>query len=75
MLDITTLFCSVDDFWKTFKNDWYKKQIIHKPSRGPSCSISMSEIMTIMILFHQSNFRNFKHFYIFLLQERKKRIS
>jgi len=72
MLDITTLFCSVDDFWKTFKNDWYKKQIIHKPSRGPSCSISMSEIMTIMILFHQSNFRNFKHFYIFLLQERKK---
>jgi len=72
MLDITTLFCKVDDFWKTFKNDWYKKQIIHKQSRGPSCCISMSEIMTIMILFHQSNFRNFKYFYFHLCEIYKK---
>jgi hypothetical protein len=28
----------------------------------------MSEIMTIMVLFHQSNFRTFKYFYFFLLQ-------
>ena len=69
MLDITTLFCSVDDFWKTFKVHWYKNQIGHKSSRGPTSNLSMSEIMTIMILFHQSNYRTFKHFYFSLLEK------
>jgi len=72
MLDITKLFCSVDDFWKSFKFHWYKKQIGYKPSRGPTCNLSMSEIMTIMILFHQSNYRTFKYFYYFLLENYKK---
>ena len=63
MNNITELFCSVDDFWKEFKIHWKKQQISYKPSRGPSCSLSMSEIMTILILFQQSNFRTFKHFY------------
>ena len=66
MLDITKLFCSVDDFWKSF-NSQINKTFIGKPSRGPTCGISMSEIMTIMILFHQSNFRTFKYFYFYLL--------
>ncbi|NGX32933.1 MAG: hypothetical protein K1060chlam4_00990 [Candidatus Anoxychlamydiales bacterium] len=72
MLDITQLFCSVDDFWKSFKLHWHKKQIGSKPSRGPACSLSMSEIMTIMILFHQSNYRTFKYFYFFLLENYRK---
>lgn len=72
MLDITTLFCSVDDFWKDFKINWYQKQINYKSPRGPKSYLSMSEIMTIMILFHQSNFRTFKYFYIFLLKNYKK---
>ena len=72
MFDITTLFCSVDDFWNIYKADWYKKQLLHKPSRGPTCSLSMSEIMTIIILFHQSNFRTFKYFYLFLYKNFRK---
>ncbi len=36
MVDVTKLYCSVDDFWKSFQSYWCKKQIIHKPSRGPS---------------------------------------
>lgn len=68
MLDITELFCSIDDFWNSFKLHWHKKQIGYKASRGPKSYLSMSEIMTIMVLFHQSNFRTFKHFYFFLLQ-------
>ncbi len=32
----------------------------------------MSEIMTIMILFHQSNFRTFKHFYFFIYEHHRK---
>jgi hypothetical protein len=71
MLDITKLFCSVDDFWKSF-NSKINKTFIGKPSRGPTCGISMSEIMTIMILFHQSNFRTFKYFYFYLLSNHIK---
>jgi hypothetical protein len=72
MLDITKLFCSVDDFWKSFQSHWSKKQLIHKPSRGPSCSLVISEIITIMIFFHKSNFRTFKHFYLYLLISYRK---
>ena len=72
MLDITTLFCSIDDFWKSFKLHWYKNQISYKSSRGPTSNLSMSEIMTIMVLFHQSNFRTFKHFYSYLLANYRK---
>jgi len=72
MLDITKLFCSVDDFWKRYKSDWYKNQLVHKPSRGPTCKLSMSEIMTIVILFHQSNFRTFKYFYLFIYEKHRK---
>lgn len=68
MFDITKLFCSIDDFWKSFKLQWCKNQIGYTSSRGPSCGLSMSEIMTIMILFHQSNYRTFKYFYFFLLE-------
>lgn len=64
MFEITELFCSIDDFWKKFKNEWEKSLIYNKSSRGPSCSLSISEIITIMILFHQSNFRCFKYFYL-----------
>jgi len=72
MLDITQLFCSVDDFWKSFKIHWYKNQIDYKSSRGPTRNLSMSEIMTIMVLFHQSNYRTFKYFYFFLLEKYRK---
>ena len=72
MLDITQLFCSVDDFWKSFKLHWYKKQILYKPPRGPTCNLSMSEIMTILILFHQSNYRTFKYFYLFVFENYRK---
>ena len=31
--------------------------------RGPEPELSTSEMMTIVVLFHQSNYRTFKHFY------------
>lgn len=64
MEDLTTLFCSVDDFWKQFEKQW-KKHLIgcSKPKRGPKTELSISEMMVIVIMFHQSNFRTFKHFY------------
>lgn len=64
MIDLTTLFCSVDDFWKQFRRDWEQHLIgLGKARRGPEPELSISEMMTIVILFHQSNYRTFKHFY------------
>ena len=65
MCDLTSLYCSVDDFWKTFKQEWDKNLIESgKTKKGPKASLSIPEMMTIVIMFQQSNFRTFKHFYI-----------
>lgn len=64
MSDLTTLFCSVDDFWKQFRYEWEERLISNgKAKRGPEPELSISEMLTIVIWFHQSNFRSFKHFY------------
>ena len=63
-MDLIKLYCSVDDFWKSFKQEWDKHLIAAgKSKRGPEPELSISEMMTIVILFHQSNYRTFKHFY------------
>src|ERR1700759_3308 len=63
-MDLTTLYCSVDDFWMSFKQDWDKHLIDNgKAKRGPKPKLSIPEMMTIVILFHQSNYRTFKYFY------------
>jgi hypothetical protein len=72
MKNLTELFCSIDDFYKKLENQWKSKLLNYKKPRGPKCSISISEIMTIMVLFHQSNFRTFKYFYFFALEKYKK---
>lgn len=64
MQDLTELYCTVDDFWKLFKLQWEEHLIANgKSRRGPEPELSISEMMTIAILFHQSNYRTFKHFY------------
>ena len=66
-MDLTTLYCSIDDFWKSFKQGWDKHLIDNgKAKRGPVSKLSIPEMMTIVILFHQSNYRTFKHFYEFV---------
>ena len=74
MNDLTTLFCSVDDVWIAFENEWNKHLIDHGKSysTGPEPGLSISEMMTIVILFHQSNFRTFKHFYTLVCHELKR---
>jgi len=64
MRDLVELFCSIDDFWKTFKSEWDTHLIENKRSKvGPKPQMSISEMMTIVVLFHQSDYRTFKHFY------------
>lgn len=81
MDDLTALYCSVDDFWKGFEEEWEKHLIgSGKSRRGPDPELSIPEMMTIFILFHQSDYRTFKHFYQdyvskYLLNEFPKLIS
>lgn len=66
--DVTALFCSVDDFCQSFVPQWNQTLLTDGTrKRLRPCSLSLSEIMTILILFHSSRFRDFKHFYLSLL--------
>ena len=67
------MYCSIDDFWKDFKKEWDKHLIdTGKNSRGPQSSLSVPEMITIIIFFHQSGYRTFKNFYSYVSLYHKK---
>jgi hypothetical protein len=58
------LYCQVDDFCQAFMPKWHESLIDNGLRKKPwSCQMSGSEIMTIIILFHQQKYRDFKTFY------------
>src|SRR5436305_249777 len=63
-MSILELFCSVDDFWQQFAPDWHQELLASgQCQRIHPAQLYPSEIMTIVILFHQSHYRNFKAYY------------
>ena len=59
------IFCSIDDFCKYFDKNSQNYFLVNTTrKREKACSMSLSEIMTIVILFHISHYRNFKDYYI-----------
>lgn len=68
MLDrLVETFCDFDDFCKSIKPQWEALLLMDgtKPKRkhGPECGLVDSEIMTLLVLYHSSHFKNFKAFY------------
>ena len=61
-MSLLELFFDVDNFCQDYDAQIEKKALNHKKS-GPVQRLSASEVMTIVIHFHQSNYRNFKHYY------------
>ena len=63
---VTEIFCVADDFCKFF--DAMIAKYTLKPTRKRiyhrSSTMSKAEVMLIMILFHDSGYRYFKHFYL-----------
>jgi len=58
------LYCDIDDFCKVFIPLWQMTLLNHQViSRVRQSRLSISEILTILIHFHQSDYRTFKHYY------------
>jgi hypothetical protein len=67
---ITEIFISIDDFFTQFSHEIKKYQLsTNKNQRNRSSIMSASEVMTIMVLFHLSNHKNMKHFYLFYVKQ------
>src|SRR3954462_8256602 len=62
-IDITALYCCLDDFCKAFE-DWEAHRLIpSQTTRQRSGKLSRSEMLFIMVLFPLSPFKHFKVFY------------
>ena len=61
---LESLFCHIDDFCKCFEPQWKKRLLTEgKKTRQRTRILCLSEIMTILVSFHQNHYRNFKHYY------------
>jgi hypothetical protein len=63
-MSLLELFCQVDDFWQVFAQVWQaellQSGLRQRQRAGDLCP---SEIMTILIRFHQIRYRDFKTYY------------
>ncbi len=63
-MSLVELFADVDDFCQTFEPRWNRFQLSNGlRQRNRESQLSLSEIMTIIIHFHQSGYRFFKSYY------------
>jgi hypothetical protein len=63
-MDILPAFCDIDDFCLFFEPIWRKRLLADMPrQRHRAMTLCLSEVMTIIVLFHSSGYRNFKTFY------------
>ena len=63
---ITEIYFLVDEFTKEFEKE-LSKHVLGNPSKRPPV-MSNSEVMTIMILFHDKGYKCMKHFYVQYVQ-------
>lgn len=62
-MSLLELFCEVDDFHQGFEAWASKQQLTQGAKRGPKCRLSASEVMTIIVHFHESSYRTLKAYY------------
>ena len=62
-MSLLELFCDVDDFLLSFEPQWKAVQLQGGKQRERAGHLYPSEVMTILIHFHQSHYRTFKAYY------------
>jgi len=65
MDSLTELFCQIDDFCRWFEPAFERRLLADgAKKRRRQGELSLSELMTLAVLFHQLRFRQFKSFYL-----------
>lgn len=62
-MSVLELFCDVDDFMLSFTPHWKASQVQAGKQRERAGQLWPSEVMPILIHFHQSHYRTFKAYY------------
>ncbi|SRR5258708_1667251 len=62
-MSLLELFCDVDDFWQLMDKRYQQALPSYTGQKVREPGLCASEIMTILIHFHQSGYRNFKAYY------------
>ena len=63
-MSLLELFCAVDDFCEAFEPRWQQQLLTAgECRRRRSSGLCLSEVMTLVIHFHQSRYRDFKSYY------------
>jgi Transposase DDE domain len=69
-MDILPVFCDIDDFCLVFEPCWQQQLLTAgERQRRRGATLSLSEVMTIIVLFHTSGYRDFKTFYTQYVQK------
>lgn len=64
-MDILALFFEIDEFCQAFEPLWNSHLLAENgKQRCRERSLALSEIMTILVLFHSQGYRNLKTFYL-----------
>ena len=72
-MEQVAIFCDVDDFCKAYEEYCMHSLMIEKKKVIPRTRMALSEIMTILIMFHLSGYRTFKWYYKkHVMQHQKK---
>jgi hypothetical protein len=64
-MEIVALFCDIDDFCLHFEPAWRHRLVSEgERQRQRESRLCLSEVMTIVISFHQSGYRTFKDYFL-----------
>ena len=66
------IFCDIDDFCKDYEKYCTHSLLMDKNEVVPKTRMSLSEIMTILIMYHLSGYRTFKWYYIHQVMKYQK---
>jgi transposase len=64
MNQLIAIFCDIDDFCKAFE-PVYDRHVLHggQRQRTRQTALALSEMLTLLVYFHWSHYRTFKHYY------------
>ncbi len=64
MDELITIFCAIDDFCKAFEPIYHRRLVYGgQRQRTRPTTLALSEMMTLLVYFHWSHYRTFKHYY------------